>query len=160
MSILRNRQAVFALFLLVLNTGYLVEALSLPRPFQLGEPGPAFLPLVLAVVLYIACGRILYAELRGSGDPEGEPQPPGSSVVRPILLALATAAFIYAFEPFGYFVATPLYVFAVAALFEYESGSSPLRIAVVAAILAGAISIVGWLFFVTLFDLFLPEGNW
>src|SRR5690606_17802064 len=63
MSFAMNRQAIAALFLLVLNTGYFVQALALPRPFQFGEPGPAFLPLILSGVLFVASGRILYMEL-------------------------------------------------------------------------------------------------
>lgn len=160
MGIVRNGQAVFALLLLILNTGYFLETLSLPRPFLLGEPGPSFLPLVLSGVLYIACGRILYAELRGIGDTADEGAPAGGFSIRPVILAVITGIFVYAFEPLGYWVATSLYTFAVAALFELEESSRPFRLFGVAATVAIGMTVTGWLFFVTLFDLYLPSGNW
>ena len=55
MNLKMNRQALFALFLIILDVGYFAQALTLPAPFQLGEPGPAFLPIVLAVVLFVSC---------------------------------------------------------------------------------------------------------
>lgn len=154
-----NRQAIAALFLLVLNTGYFVQALTLPRPFQFGEPGPAFLPLILSGILFVACGRILYMELRGiRGAGEGEEVTESVSIVKPIALVLVTAGFVYGFEPLGYWISTLLYTFFVAMLFEYER-TSPLRAVAVAAIVALGTTLSGWLFFVTLFDLFLPSGE-
>jgi len=152
-----NRQAAFALFLLVLNTGYFVETLSLPTPFARGEPGPGFIPLVLSAVLFVAAGRILFVELRAAGprEPQEEPLSP-----RPFLLAGFTAGFVAAFEPAGYWVATLAYTFAVAALFETQKTARPLRVLAVAAAVAAGVSVVGHLFFVRLFDLYLPEGQW
>ncbi len=153
-----NRQAIAALFLLVLNTGYFVQALALPRPFQFGEPGPAFLPLILSGILFVASGRILYMELRGIDTGEGEAPTESVSAAKPIALVLVTAGFVYGFEPLGYWIATLLYTFLVALLFEYER-TSPLRAIAVAAIVAFGTTLAGWLFFVTLFDLFLPSGE-
>jgi putative tricarboxylic transport membrane protein len=160
MGIARNGQALFAIFLLVLNAGYLAEALTLPTPFARGEPGPAFLPLILSLVLFVAAGRILVAELRGTGDRGEEGEPVGGPSVRPVILAVITGGFVWGFEPLGYWVATLLYTFAVAVLFEFEQTARPLRILAVAAAVAVAVTVVGWLFFVTLFDLFLPTGDW
>lgn len=154
-----NRQAIAALFLLVLNTGYFVQALTLPRPFQFGEPGPAFLPLILSGILFVASGRILYMELRGIRAAGGEDGPTEAvSVAKPIVLVLVTAGFIYGFEPLGYWIATLLYTFFVAMLFEYER-TSPWRAVAVAVIVAIGTTLAGWLFFVTLFELFLPSGD-
>ena len=154
-----NRQAIAALFLLVLNTGYFIQALSLPRPFQFGEPGPAFLPLILSSVLFLASGRILYMELRGiaAADETGE-STEGVTLVKPVALVLVTAAFVYAFEPVGYWIATLFYTFFVAMLFEFERTSFVRAVAVAAAVAFGT-TLAGWLFFVTLFDLFLPSGD-
>ncbi len=160
MGLARNGQALFALLLLILNAGYFAEALTLPRPFALGEPGPAFLPLILSLVLFVAAGRILFAEMRGTGTVEDEGAPAGPLSVKPVLLAAMTGVFVYLFEPLGYWLATLLYTFGVAALFEYEKTARPLRIVAVAAAVAVGMTVVGWLFFVTLFDLFLPTGDW
>lgn len=160
MTLVKNPQALFALFLLVLNAGYFAEALTLPLPFAMGEPGPAFLPLVLSVVLFIAAGQILWAELRGTGEAEAEGAPVGGFAVKPIAIAVLTAVYIVLFESIGYWLSTYLYSFAVAALFETETTSRPVRIIIVAAIIAAAATAAGWLFFVTLFDLYLPTGDW
>lgn len=154
-----NRQAIAALFLLVLNTGYFLQALTLPRPFQFGEPGPAFLPLILSGILFVASGRILYMELRGiaAADEAGEPSE-GVDIVKPAALVLVTAGFVYAFEPLGYWIATLLYTFFVAMLFEFERVSFRRAVAVAAAVALGT-TLAGWLFFVTLFELFLPSGD-
>lgn len=160
MGIVRNGQALFAILLLILNAGYLAEALTLPTPFERGEPGPAFLPIVLSGVLFLSAGCILLSELRGTGETADEGAPAGGFSTKPILLAAITGLFVFMFEPFGYWVATFLYTFAVAALFEREQGSRPLRLVTVSGAIAVAMTVTGWLFFVTLFDLFLPTGNW
>ena len=153
-----NRQAIVALLLLVLNTGYFVQALTLPTPFQFGEPGPAFLPLILSGILFLALGRILYMEFRGLGDTKADEELKSATIAKPVALILVTAAFIYAFEPLGYWIATLTYTFIVATLFEYER-TSGLRALGLAAIIGVCITLAGWLFFVTLFELFLPSGE-
>lgn len=160
MGIARNGQALFAIFLLVLSAGYCAEALTLPTPFERGEPGPAFLPLILSLVLFVAAARILVAELRGTGDSTSEGAPAGGFSIRPIILAAITGLFVYVFEPLGYWLATLFYTFAVAVLFEFDRSSRPLRIVAIAAAVSVGMTLVGWLFFVTLFDLFLPTGDW
>jgi len=152
-----NAQAGFALFLLILTVGYFYEALSLPRPFELGEPGPAFLPLILSAIMFVACGRILLHELRGRGDAEDKDESDGAALSgRAVALVFITAGFIYLFETLGYWVATLCYTFAVAVLFEHERTSSFRRAIPVATLVSVGITTAGWLFFVTLFDLYLP----
>lgn len=160
MGIARNGQALFAVFLLVLSVGYFAEALTLPTPFERGEPGPAFLPLILSLVLFVSAGRILIAEMRGAGDRSEEGAPAGGLSAKPVILAVITGAFIYAFEPLGYWIATLLYTFAVAVLFEFDRGKPALKVLAMAAAVSACITVIGWLFFVTLFDLFLPTGDW
>lgn len=162
MGIIRNGQALFALFLLILNTGYLVEALrSLPIPFAYGEPGPAFLPLVLAAILYLAAGRILHNELRGTedADVEGEAVEDGFTL-KPILIILVTAIYIWLFESFGYWFSTMLYTLIITAMFEYEKKPTILRLLTMSVAVAIPVTVSGWLFFVTLFKLILPTGSW
>lgn len=152
-----NRQALFALFLLVLNTGYAIEALGMQTPFARGEPGPAFIPLLLAALLYLAAGRILIGELRNASAPAEDEEPLS---IKPFGLAALTAGFVAAFEPAGYWVATLAYTFSVAVLFEWEKGMRPLRMLAMASAIAVGVTVAGHLFFVQLFDLYLPEGAW
>lgn len=154
-----NRQVAFALFLIVVDIGYFLDALTLPRPFAQGEPGPAFMPFLLSIVLFVACARILWKELRGQGG--GEEDEAARIGFRPRAFALmaATGAFVYLFEPLGYWIATLLYTFAVALLFERERLGSFVKALPLSALMAAGITTAGWLFFVTLFDLMLPEGS-
>jgi len=156
MTLLKNHQAMFALFLIVLDVGYFAEALRLPRPFQLGEPGPSFMPLILAAVLLIAAGRILWMELAGSAPlKESEDV---RITGRAIAMIFATGVFVWIFEPLGYWIATLLYVFTVALLFEQERLGLGGRVLATSAMISVGVTLAGWLFFVVLFDLFLPSG--
>jgi hypothetical protein len=152
-----NRQSVFALLLLVLNAGYALEALRLQTPFARGEPGPAFVPLMLAAVLFVSAGRILVGELRSSAARGAEED---SLSWRPVLLGAFTAAYVAAFEPAGYWVATLAYTFATAVLFELSDSGRTGRALLLAAVVSVCVTVAGHLFFVQLFDLYLPEGMW
>lgn len=155
-----NRQALFALLLIILDVGYFAQALTLPRPFQLGEPGPAFLPILLSLILFISCVCILWQELAGTVSDVDKNEVDHSVRIAPrsIVLIVATALFVWAFEPLGYWIATFLYTITVAWLFEREREISlPFSVLTSGAIAAG-VTTAGWLFFMTLFGLSLPLG--
>ncbi|WP_084513906.1 tripartite tricarboxylate transporter TctB family protein [Salipiger mucosus] len=152
-----TRQALFALALIVFDGWYLYQSFDLPRPFATGEPGPAFFPWILAAVLGLAAFAVLVQELSGRPVP-GEDTEGARVTWRTVVLIALTAGFAWAFEPLGYWVATALYTFAVAWLFEQERAGA-LKATLTGAIIAAGITGAGWLFFVTLFELFLPEGN-
>ncbi len=149
-----NRQVVFALFILVLDLGYLLQALELPLPFARGEPGPSFLPLILVVLLAVGALGVLVENLRGEAS-AGERE--GDFALRSVALIALTGGFIAAFEPLGYWIATAAYTFAVGWLFEQER-IGPLRALATSALISIGVTGVGWLFFQQLFDLFLPQG--
>lgn len=154
-AVTMNRQAIFALLILALDAGYFLQALQLPVPFARGEPGPAFMPLILVVALAVGALGVLVQELRGTADPEEDED--ANFGLRSLGLITLTAAFVWAFEPLGYWVATALYTFAVAWLFEQER-LGPVRSVLTSLLIAFGITGSGWLFFEVLFELFLPEG--
>lgn len=149
-----TRQALFALFILAIDVAYLLQALELPLPFASGEPGPSLMPLILVVTLGIGAFGVLFQELRGQSEDDDED---ARFSVRTVALIALTCGFVWAFEPLGYWYATVPYAFGVAWLFEQERLGS-VRAVLTSALIAAGITIVGWLFFVVLFDLFLPEG--
>jgi len=161
-----NGQAIFALVLLVLNTVYASQIFKLGVPFSNGvEPGASFLPIVLCAVLYLAAGRILVAELRNSRSAEA-PVPseksdhvPAIGITGPLIIALLTMGFAAGLERAGYIVTAGAYTFAVALYFNFEDGGRPVRSVIVAGITAVIITGFGWLFFVKLFDLYLPTWS-
>lgn len=148
-----NARAIFALLLVVLSVAYFLEALTLPTPFQQGEPGPAFIPMLLAALLFVSAGVTVLGEMRTDAAATGE-----RINLKTMTLVGLTIAFVGAFEFAGYVIATFAYTLAVAALFEAERGRSTRRIALVSLAVAGGVTLAGWLFFVRLFDLYLPEG--
>lgn len=151
-----NRQVIFALLVLALDAGYFIQALDLSFPFERGEPGPAFMPLILVVALAIGALGVLVEELRGTAvDDTAEG---ADFALRTIALIALTAGFVWAFEPLGYPIATAIYTFGVAWLFEQERVGA-LKALLTSAFIAAGITVAGWLFFVQLFELFLPEGN-
>lgn len=112
------------------------------------------MPLILVVTLGIGAFGVLFQELRGQSEDDDED---ARFSVRTVALIALTCGFVWAFEPLGYWYATVPYAFGVAWLFEQERLGS-VRAVLTSALIAAGITIVGWLFFVVLFDLFLPEG--
>lgn len=155
-----NRQALFALFLIILDVGYFAQAMSLPRPFQLGEPGPAFLPIILSLILFVSCVRILWQELADTVSEEDAKEVDRSVKIAPrsIVLILATVLFVWAFAPLGYWIATFLYTGTIAWLFEREREISLPFSLLTSSCIAAGVTAAGWLFFMTLFGLSLPAG--
>ncbi len=150
--------AAFALALLALNAVYLTELLGMAAPFARGEPGPSFLPWLLCGFLFVAALRILRDELRA---PPGEPVDAAPALRRidvlgPLSVGALTAGFIAAFPYVGYAVATAVYVFAIALMFNFEQTRSWGASLLWSAATAAGVTCFGWLFFVRLFDLFLP----
>lgn len=150
-----TRQALFALFLLAIDVAYLQQALELPLPFASGEPGPALMPMVLVITLGIGALGVLVQELRGTARHEDDED--ANFSLRTIALILLTCGFVWAFEPLGYWYATLAYAFGVAWLFEQERLGAA-KALLTSSLISVGITGVGWLFFVTLFDLFLPQG--
>ncbi|WP_261398339.1 tripartite tricarboxylate transporter TctB family protein [Maritimibacter alkaliphilus] len=151
-----TRQALFALLILALDAAYLQQALLLPLPFSSGEPGPSLMPLILVVTLGIGALGVLVQELRGTADHEDDED--ANFSLRTVALIALTCGFVWAFEPLGYWIATLLYAFGVAWLFEQER-LGPVKALLTSALISAGIAAAGWLFFVTLFELFLPEGQ-
>ena len=157
-----NGQAGFALVLIVFATVYASQIPELGLPFEGGrEPGPAFMPIVLVALLYVAAIRVFIAELRGTGaDPAAVPAAsdtvPRVHLIGPLVLVVLTGLFAAGLLQVGYFVAAGAYTFGVALYFNYEQTGRPVRALLQSAVTAAAITGFGWLFFEQLFDLPLP----
>lgn len=156
-----NGQAIFAVLLLVLTTVYVSQIFQLGLPFENGvEPGASFLPIVLSAIMYIAALRILVMELRKG---RAEVEPPAQSdhlplvtVIGPLAVTMATAAFAYGLSRVGYFAAAGAYTFLVALYFNFEASGRPVHALLLSAATAAVITVFGWLFFEWLFELSLP----
>ncbi|HPE61015.1 MAG: tripartite tricarboxylate transporter TctB family protein [Thiothrix sp.] len=155
-----NGQVLFAFALLALNTIYASQIFQMERPFASGEPGPAFLPMLLCGFVYIAMIRILLTEWRA--EPAARPAVMQSDVipklqlVGPVGAIALIALFIIGFFYAGYVVAASLYTFTIAFFFNHEQNADWKRALVLGVVTSVVITSFGWLFFVKLFDLYLP----
>ena len=152
-----SKGVVTAAILFAANVVFFLEALKLPRPFEQGEPGPAFYPLILSVVLFISCTGVIFSEIREQTGFRFSLKDP--KVVRPFSLICATALFIGTFEIAGYWGSTLVFTFLTAFIFEYGRKYSPAKTVGFCALIAFTITFTGWLFFDLLFDLHLPQGG-
>ncbi|UUX48935.1 tripartite tricarboxylate transporter TctB family protein [Nisaea acidiphila] len=160
MNRMLNGQILFALLLAGLNTIYASQVLQMDPPFASGEPGPAFLPSILCVFLYLAMARILITEFRaGTGERSGSPTSehiPNIRIAGPLVATGLTVLFIVGFFYLGYLVSAFLYTFLIALFFNYERSGAWRSSALFAAIVAFGVTVFGWLFFVKVFELYLP----
>ncbi|QDY70825.1 tripartite tricarboxylate transporter TctB family protein [Qingshengfaniella alkalisoli] len=155
-----NAPAIFAIFLLLLNSVYASQIAQMNLPFAKGEPGPAFMPMLLCGFLYVAGLRIFMQELRADHGSASDGALSDTirrlGLVGPLLVVALTALFIIGFAYLGYAVSASLYTFAIALFFNYEELGNWRKATLYAVLTAVAISLFGWLFFVQLFDLYLP----
>lgn len=149
-----SKDSLIAIALLTFNLVYMLQALKLPVPFEHGEPGPAFFPLVLSAVLFVSSLVILFKGLQ-LGDEKGEEE---TEYLKPALVVGATAVFVVLLNYLGYWIATMFYTFSIALVFEYRRNEPILKTSAFCALISAAITVFGWLFFVKLFDLYLPKG--
>lgn len=160
MTRIANGQVLFAFTLIALNTVYASQLLQMEAPFANGEPGPAFLPMMLCVFVYIAMVRILFTELRAEPAERAESVDsdliPNLRLAGPLIAIGLTAAFIIGFFYVGYLAAALVYTFLIALFFMYEQTGDVKRSALFALIIGVCVTAFGWLFFVELFGLYLP----
>lgn len=155
-----NGQVLFAFGLLALNTIYASQLLRMEMPFANGEPGPAFLPMMLCGFVYIAVSRILVSEWRAGPAVRAvslrSDTIPNLHILGPVGAIVLIALFITCFFYAGYIVAASLYTFAIAFFFNFEQSGNWKRSLVLGVVIAALITSFGWLFFVKIFDLYLP----
>lgn len=107
---------VLPLMLIAFNTVYLSAAFDIRTQFTSGAGiGPRTVPILAALCMYVALLVVLVSELRD--DRESEPR---GAILRPGLVVLATAGYIFLFRPLGYWIDTALYVAALFAIFQFE----------------------------------------
>lgn len=162
MSSRSSGQVLFALALLIANTVYGSQILQMSRPFETGEPGPSFLPIILCVFIYAAVGRMLFLELRkpsrvvADAAADESDHVPHVRTMGPIFAIGLSALFIIGFFYVGYLLSALIYTTLISAGFNYEQRGKIGRAALVGLATGSCVTLFGWLFFVKLFGLYLP----
>lgn len=149
-----KKDAVLAVILIVFDLVYASQIWAMPPPFKQGEPGPAFLPILLALILFVAAVAILIDALRSNTNSDDGDR----RFLRPFLVMVSTALFVTLLYFFGYWIATPFFTFSIMMIFEAATTKPMPRTVGFSALNAFCLTGFGWLFFEELFDLPLPEG--
>lgn len=149
-----NRQKIFSvdfafpLFLLVLTTIYLADTVNIR--VQASESfwqGPRAMPVIAAALMYLLLVIVLVRQFRGP-----DPEPREGEILRPALVMLATAVYIFLFVPLGYGLSTLIYVSALFVIFEFRT-----RQPVAFAIYALVVTAIFYILYAVLFGVRLPE---
>ena len=155
-----NGQVLFALALAVVNTVYASQILQMARPFATGEPGPALMPSILCLFLYFGIARVLIGEFRSPAAETsvhpGSDTVPNIGVTGPLMAIGLIALFIIGFFLVGYLLASLVYTFLISLYFNYEHSGRWKQSALISLAISVGVTLFGWLFFVQLFDLYLP----
>lgn len=110
---------VFPLMLMVLTTIYFAASFQIHAQFTPeGEMGPQHIPMLVSALMYIALFTVLIQELRtpcAIGETDKH-----ASMLRPLLVVLATAVYIWLFRPLGYALSTALFVATLFIVFRFE----------------------------------------
>ncbi|SFG38763.1 Tripartite tricarboxylate transporter TctB family protein [Palleronia marisminoris] len=121
---------LFPLVLIAVTTIYLAAAFDIRSPFAApGEISPNGIPILTAVLMYVALLVVLVQEIRSPPDLPDESD--DGSLLRPALVVVATGAYILLFRPLGYSLSTLLFVAALFVTFGFET-RRPLRFALYA----------------------------
>jgi len=152
-----NRDIVVAVVFLIGTTVYLSQALKLPPPFKVGEPGPALFPLILIAIMYVASLRILLHGLRKKKKEKFTTI--GKNIKKPIAAIGLTALYIGIFSAAGYWISTIFYSFCLALFFEYGRKSKKMALTL-STIIGVAVAVAGYIFFEVFFNIRLPKGGW
>ena len=145
---LLSTEFTLPILLLIWTTIYLAETFRLRS--QMSEAfweGPKAMPVLASILMYALLVMVLVRQIRGNatGPAEGSP-------IRPILVTIVTAIYIFAFEPLGYGLSTILFVSALFVIFDFKR-----RQPVSFAIHAVAVTGIFYLLYAVLFGVRLPE---
>jgi putative tricarboxylic transport membrane protein len=136
----------FTLFLLALNTVYLVAAFQIRVQFDEGLVGPKFVPFLASGITYFALLDILRRESRSQANTVSD-----LSLRAPAAVVLITAAYVLLFQPLGYIASTFLFAIGLFRVFDFKRGQL-----IHSAIYASGVTLVFYLLFRVAFNVRMP----
>ncbi|WP_316858605.1 tripartite tricarboxylate transporter TctB family protein [uncultured Cohaesibacter sp.] len=138
---------LFPIFLFCLTTVYLVATFNIRTMFGAdGGVGPKTMPVVSAIIMYVALLRVIMTEFLKTEPEEKSFQ----SHLRPIGVAIATGGYILFFVPLGYWLSTFVFVAALFLIFKFQTKRPLLFIVYDLAITAAFFGLFAGLFSVRL----------
>lgn len=160
---------IVPVLLLAVTTIYLVEALQLMPPIKRGDITASFFPVVLAVIMYLSIGIVIWQGRSGSGktatvdtpppaaaETQAEAGVPALNRFGALWVTLATGVYIGVFSIIGYSVSTFLYVLLLTFLFGNPRPGKGGRAWIVKISAALLITLLGYALFELIFQVRLP----
>ncbi|KAA0013870.1 tripartite tricarboxylate transporter TctB family protein [Billgrantia pellis] len=145
----QGASSAFPLLLCSVSIIYLISAMLLDSPISNGRPSASFFPLVVGSVSLALAVTLLVRALSASSEVH-QTNNLSRARFRPILVMVATLAYILAFTTLGYFLASVLYVLAIILLFsDFSRLLGKIMIAV-------SLTLLGYLLFEQIFRVRLP----
>ncbi len=120
----KDSRLIFPVVLFLLTTIYLISAFQIRPQVDEGLVGPAFIPVLASLFMYVALGFVARTILR---DKEKE-QEDESSFWLLGQMVFATAIYIFLFKVLGYAIMTFIYVYTLFYIFDLKENSQIKRI--------------------------------
>ena len=139
---------VFPLFLCSISLVYLVSAILLGSPVSNGRLTTTFFPMVVGGGALTLAVTLLFRALSERRD--ASQKTVSQDKLRPLIVMLATLAYILTFSALGYLVASVAYVLAIILLFsDFSRLFGKVAIAII-------LTLLGYLLFEQIFRVRLP----
>lgn len=130
----RDVEIILPALLLAVTSVYLAAAFQVSSPFSTDLVDASFMPKLVAGLMYVALLVVLRDALRRRRRAKCEDG--GSDLADPLKVVALTLAYVAAFQPLGYALATVPYVFLLFHVFRFEDRSHLKRLAYAVVITA------------------------
>ncbi len=147
---MRRGESIFSLAVAVVCLGYLYFVREMEEFGSVTEPGAAFVPAVIGVLVLVIAVRIFIASLR-SGEGAKVERIPRDGLRRFLGYLAVCAVFIPVFEILGAYAAIFALVLALTKILGARGWAQPLG-------LAAASAVIAYVLFFTILDVPLPRG--
>lgn len=138
---------VIILFLIL----YFLEAAQLSKPMIDGVPQETFFPLIICALGMIGAVSLFIPAVIEAHKSEVVPRTEPINL-KPLYIALLTAALVFFFNSLGYFIVAPIYLFLLMIIFD-DKPKDFLKKIIYAAIITVAI----YFLYAYIFDINFPE---
>ena len=136
--------------ILLVVTGYIIQALLIAPPIEGGTLSPSFYPVLISLFAFPLCTKLLLDGIRESRAAEGKRKL--KIPARPLILAAVTGLFILAFAYLGFLLTAPFYVFFFMLFFDDRPQQVGKKVIMALMIVAGV-----YVLYELIFGIHFPE---
>ncbi len=144
-----NNTALICIVLLIWNTIYMIEAVSMGSPVKKGQVDINFFPVIISVFMYIAT---IYLLLNSFKIKQETFQLNIPSISKPVLIIIFTFIYIILLRLIGYMFSSIIYIFSI--LLIFSSGNRKVLTKIIYSII---IAMLIFLLYEKIFAIRLPK---